>query len=231
MRTESNVDNIWGRVLRREERDRTGLVGFYNYTVILTYIGVGSGIIGIGFCVGNRLSAAIVCLLVSGFCDLFDGSIAKTRQRNEQEKKFGIQIDSLADLICFGVLPAAIGFAIGLDRWYEMLVVVFYVIAALIRLAYYNVTEDELQINKRTSRIAYDGLPVTTASLLIPFIYTLRPWLAAYFSYAYWGWLLTLGVAFITKIKVRKLGMKGMIVMACLGAMVLVVLVIGWNRT
>jgi len=231
MKTENNADHIRARALRREERDKTGLVGFYNYTVILTYIGVGSGVVGIGFCIANRLSAAIVCLLVSGFCDLFDGSIAKTRKRNEQEKKFGIQIDSLADLICFGVLPAAIGFAIGLGRWYETLVLVFYVIAALIRLAYYNVTEDELQINKRTSRIAYDGLPVTTVSLLIPLIYTLRPWMAVYFPYAYWGWLLILGVAFITKIKVRKLGMKGMIVMACLGVVVLAVLVIGWNRT
>ncbi len=206
------------------------MVGFYNYTVVLTYIGVISAVLGVSFCTAGKPSAAIVCLLVSGFCDLFDGSIAKTRQRSEQEKKFGIQIDSLADLVCFGVLPVAIGFSLGLDRWYEILVLGLYTLAALIRLAYYNVTEDELQINKRTQRVAYDGLPVTTASLLVPFIYVFKPLLDRSFPHLYMLWLLIIAVAFVTKVKIRKLGMKGMIVAAVLGALVLAALILGWNR-
>ncbi len=87
------------------------MVGFYNYTVILTYFGVVSAVLGIGLSMYGRTSMAVVCLMVSGFCDLFDGSIARTRERTENEKKFGIQIDSLADMVCFGVLPAAIGFS------------------------------------------------------------------------------------------------------------------------
>lgn len=206
------------------------MVGFYNYTAILTYIGVASGVVGIGFCVGGRPSAAIVCLMISGFCDMFDGSIARTRKSTEPEKKFGIQIDSLADLICFGTLPAAIGYALGLNAWYEIIVLVVYVLAALIRLAYFNVTEDELQINKRTQRIAYDGLPVTTVSLLIPFMYIFRPLLPESFMHLYMLWLLILAMAFVTKIKIRKLGMKGLIVAACLGVLVLAALILGWNH-
>lgn len=206
------------------------MVGFYNYTVILTYIGVVSAIAGIGFCVAGKPQLAIVCLLISGFCDLFDGSIAKTRKRSEPEKKFGIQIDSLADLVCFGVLPVAIGFSLGLSRWYEVAVLALYTLAALIRLAYYNVTEDELQINQRTQRVAYDGLPVTTASLLIPFIYVFEPLLDARFPHLYMAWLLIVAAAFVTRIKIRKLGMKGMIVAAILGVLVLAALIYGWNR-
>ncbi|MDO4572720.1 MAG: CDP-alcohol phosphatidyltransferase family protein, partial [Clostridia bacterium] len=144
------------------------MVGFYNYTVVLTYIGVASAVLGLGFCVGGRPSAAIVCLMASGFCDLFDGSVARTRQRSEQEKKFGIQIDSLADLICFGVLPVAIGYALGLRAWYEALILACYTLAALVRLAYYNVTEDELQINRRTQRVCYDGLAAHPLYLRLP---------------------------------------------------------------
>lgn len=205
------------------------MVGIYNYTVLMTYFGVVSAVVGIGLAMYGRTSMAIVCLMISGFCDLFDGSIAKTRKRNEQEKKFGIQIDSLADMICFGVLPAAIGFSIGLTKWYEAAVLVLFVLAALIRLAYYNVTEDELQFNEKTSRQYYDGLPVTTVALLIPLIYTLRPVMKSGFLLLYVICLLMTAVAFLTKFKVRKLGMKGMIVAACCGAVVLVFLIIGWN--
>ena len=101
---------------------RNSVVGFYNYTVLLTYFGVVSAIAGIGLAMYDRTSMAIVCLMISGFCDLFDGSIARTRQRTENEKKFGIQIDSLADLVCFGVLPVAIGYSIGLTKWFEFVV-------------------------------------------------------------------------------------------------------------
>jgi CDP-diacylglycerol--serine O-phosphatidyltransferase len=205
------------------------MVGIYNYTVLMTYFGVVSAVVGIGLAMYGRTSMAIVCLMISGFCDLFDGSIAKTRKRNEQEKKFGIQIDSLADMICFGVLPAAIGFSIGLTKWYEAAVLVLFVLAALIRLAYYNVTEDELQFNEKTSRQYYDGLPVTTVALLIPLIYTLRPVMKNGFLLLYVICLLMTAIAFLTKFKVRKLGLKGMIAAACCGAVVLVFLIIGWN--
>ena len=209
--------------------DGVRMVGFYNYTVIMTYFGVVSAVLGVGLSMYGRTSMAIVCLMVSGFCDLFDGSIARTRQRTESEKKFGIQIDSLADMICFGVLPAAIGFSIGLTKWYEAAALIVYVLAALIRLAYYNVTEDELEFSEGTRRVYYDGLPVTTVALLIPLIYTLRPVMKNGFLALYALCLLVTAVAFLAKIKVRKLGMKGMVAAAFVGLGILALLIVGWN--
>jgi len=208
---------------------KASVVGFYSYTVILTYIGVASAVSGIGLAMYGRTSMAIVCLMISGFCDLFDGSIAKTRVRTENEKKFGIQIDSLADMICFGLLPAAIGFAIGFTHWYEAVALILYVLAALIRLAYYNVTEDELQFREKTARTHYDGLPVTTVALLLPLVYTLRPVMRSGFHLLYAVTLLLAAAAFLVKIKVRKLGMRGMIGAAFFGMLVLAFLIIGWN--
>ena len=205
------------------------MVGFYNYTVILTYIGVVSAVLGVGLSMYGRTSMAVVCLMVSGFCDLFDGSIARTRTRTINEKKFGIQIDSLADLICFGILPAAIGFSIGMTRWYEAAVLVVYVLAALIRLAYYNVTEDEIEFCENSKRVYYDGLPVTTIAILIPMIYTLRPVMKNGFLLLYALCLLLTAIAFLVKVKVRKLGMKGMVAAAFCGLAVLALLIAGWN--
>jgi len=205
------------------------MVGFYNYTVIMTYFGVVSAVLGIGLSMYGHTSMAIVCLMISGFCDLFDGSIARTKTRTDNEKKFGIQIDSLADMICFGVLPAAIGFSIGLTHWYEAAALIIYVLAALIRLAYYNVTEDVLEFSKNVTRVYYDGLPVTTAAIIIPLIYTLRPVMKSGFLLLYAMSLLVIAVAFLTKVKVRKLGMKGMVIAAICGLAVLALLIVGWN--
>lgn len=205
------------------------MVGFYNYTVILTYIGVVSAVLGIGLSMYGRTSMAVVCLMISGFCDLFDGTIARTKKRTENEMKFGIQIGSLADLVCFGVLPAAIGFSIGLTHWFESVALIIYVLAALIRLAYYNVTEEELEFSENTRRVYYDGLPVTTVAIIIPMIYTLRPVMKSGFLLLYAICLLVTAAAFLLKIKVRKLGMKGMIIAAFCGLAVLALLIVGWN--
>lgn len=215
--------------MKSDSKLRNTVVGFYNYTVILTYIGVVSAVIGVGLAMYGRTSMAIVCLMISGFCDLFDGSIARTRQRTENEKKFGIQIDSLADMVCFGLLPAAIGFSIGLTHWFETAALVIFVLAALIRLAYYNVTEDELQFGENTSRVYFDGLPVTTVAIIIPLVYTLRPVMKNGFLLLYAITLLVTAAAFLLKIKVKKLGMKGMIIAAFCGLAVLALLIVGWN--
>lgn len=202
------------------------MVGFYDYTVILTYMSVVSAVLGLGFAAGGSPSKAVVCLMVCGFLDMFDGTVARTKKnRTDNEKKFGIQIDSMSDLIAFGVLPVMIAHSLGLHKWYEYMPIALYVLAALIRLAYYNVTEDELQITAGEKRVYYDGLPVTTVGLLIPFLYAFRPMLGESFHYWYLGWLLIIAVLFVVKVKIRKLDKKGMVAIVLLGLIMLAILV------
>ena len=75
------------------------MIGFYNYTVILTYIGAILGVCGIVASFNGNILLAIVCLMLSAVCDMFDGKIARTMKRTKQEKRFGIQIDSLSDFV------------------------------------------------------------------------------------------------------------------------------------
>ena len=82
------------------------LLGYYDYTVVLTYCGMLFAFCGILMSIGEHYLDAIICLLLAGVCDMFDGAVAATKERDERAKRFGIQIDSLSDLISFGVLPA-----------------------------------------------------------------------------------------------------------------------------
>ena len=95
------------------------MVGYYNYTVYLTYFSLLSGGIGIYFALAGNPLIAILCLGISGMLDLFDGKVARTKKdRNDEEKSYGIQIDSLSDLVCFGVLPVCIGYAVGMTSYF-----------------------------------------------------------------------------------------------------------------
>ena len=63
------------------------MIGFYNYTIILTYVSVASAVVGIGAAMGGRTTMAIICLMFSGLCDMFDGPVARRRNRTAQEKQ------------------------------------------------------------------------------------------------------------------------------------------------
>ena len=81
-------------------------IGYYNYTVILTYISLFCSIAGMLFTVNGWYKMAVLCLALSGLCDMFDGKIARRKtDRTDDEKCFGIQIDSLCDMVCFGAFP------------------------------------------------------------------------------------------------------------------------------
>ena len=180
------------------------LVGFYNYTVWLTYAGAAAAVCGIFFSAGGHPFWGVICLLFAGATDMFDGKIASTMKRNEAEKNFGIQIDSLCDLISFGVLPVAIGYGLGLSGGFFFVSAVLYIICAIIRLAYFNVDAIMRQKNENGRRKTYYGLPVTAAAMLFPLIYGLKDLLGAALLPVYQVALFAVAAAFILKFKIRK---------------------------
>ena len=204
------------------------LLGIYNYTVILTYFGMLVAYTGITLALHGNLHSALVCLMLAGVCDMFDGKIASTKvDRTIQEKRFGIQIDSLSDLICFGVLPAVIVYTVSSGSDLSFYISGFYLLCALIRLAWFNVDEEDRQSAETGSRSAYYGLPVTTAALAVPALMGLGQM---------WSWpldklgpavLLVMGCAFLTPFRLKKPALPGKIGMLLCGGAELLILLAG----
>ena len=152
------------------------MIGFYDYTVVLTYISFAVSTIGIVCASTKHIRWAIFCLAVSGLCDMFDGKIARTKKnRTEDEKNFGIQIDSLCDVVCFGVFPIIICYKLGMDKIYSMAILVLYGLAGVIRLGYFNVMEAKRQNETEEARKYYQGLPITSMAIALPIIFVLSP--------------------------------------------------------
>lgn len=194
------------------------MIGFYNYTVWLTYIGMLSSVVGIGFACGGNITAAVICLMFSGFCDMFDGIVARTKKdRTDEERRYGIQLDSLSDVVCFGVLPVAIGYNIGATAWWQVAIMALFALAGLIRLAYYNVTEETRQQQTTEKRKHYLGVPITTSALTVPLLFCFDGLLGSRFPLAYTLLLLINGACFVVPIQVKKPTKTGLAIMLALG--------------
>ena len=218
--------------MKNRTTDRVNvMIGYYNYTVILTYISALTALYGIFMAIQGRPLAGIVCLLVSACCDMFDGQIARTKKdRTEQEKKFGIQIDSLSDVIAFGVLPAAIGYALGMTEWYYMLILGAYMLAALIRLAYFNVSEEERQSKTSEKRKSYEGLPVPNCAIGLPLVMCFRNILGDALTPVFAGMMLLIAVLFVARFRVVKVTGKALLIFVGVGAVLLTFVLLGLGK-
>lgn len=205
------------------------MLGFYNYTVILTYISLLCSICGMFLAVGGHPFLATFCLMFCGLFDAFDGKIARTRkQSTNDEKRFGIQIDSLCDVICFGVLPCFIGYSIGMKHFAYVVVFGMFVLAALIRLAYFNVMEEKRQETTTEKRKYYSGLPVTSVSLILPLLHILCYLLDIHraYSIAYAFAMVLIAAAFLCPFRVKKPGWNGIVIMIGIGVVELLLILL-----
>ena len=226
------------------------MIGFYDYTVVLTYLSLLSATTGVMLCLNDigHPYLGMFFLMFCGLCDAFDGKVARTKKnRTEQMKQFGIQIDSLSDLVAFGVLPACIGIAMlrssiefSIFPHFKFLhledkstiikivltvIAVFYSLAAMIRLAYFNVLEEERQktegggVNK-----TYIGLPVTSAALVFPTILLIHIFCSADLTLLYFIFLFIVGYLFVADIRIKKPTTKGVLIMIAIGVIEAIIL-------
>ena len=148
------------------------IIGKWNKSVILTYVGLFFSILGIFLCVTkeNSINYAMSCLIMAGICDLFDGFVARKCKRTEEEKKFGIQLDSLVDVVSFIIFPIIIFINMKLVSIYSLFAFFLFAICGIARLAYFNIKVENIEGPVKY----YSGLPVTFSALIFPMLYFIK---------------------------------------------------------
>ena len=95
--------------------------------------------------------------------DVFDGRVARWRQ---QTSLLGRELDSLADVISFGVAPAAIAYGIGMDGLGDRVILIYFVVCGVSRLARYNITAETLA--QGSDKVKYfEGTPIPSSLALV----------------------------------------------------------------
>ena len=176
---------------------------------LIYLLGLASAAMGMILTFQGFAKYALFCLAFSGLCDMFDGKVARLKKdRTEDEKRFGIQIDSLCDVVCFGAFPMILCYSIGMRGPAGISILVFYLIAGVIRLAFFNVMEEKRQDETDEARKYYQGLPITSIAIILPLFCTLRPLLGHRFLSELHICILTVGLLFIINFPLRKPGWK-----------------------
>jgi CDP-diacylglycerol---serine O-phosphatidyltransferase len=117
--------------------------------------------LGSGYSTHFLLAAAL--LPIAFILDIFDGRIARARNQNSA---LGRELDSLADVISFGVAPAALAYAAGMDGGWDTAALIYFVCCGVSRLARYNVTAESL--SEGTGKVKYfEGTPIPTSVALV----------------------------------------------------------------
>lgn len=204
------------------------MIGYYNVSVILTYISLFSAVFGMTEALRGDPKIALICLMVCGLCDMFDGTIARRCKRTADEESFGIQIDSLCDLVCFGVFPAMLGYGIKdiSVSGFDIFASAFFVLTAIIRLGYFNVQEINRKNENGGKREYYEGLPVTSVALLLPVIFLIGIYVKPISTINIYSLaLIIIGTAFVSKFKIKKPYMRGLIITAFAGLVIFLLII------
>ena len=130
------------------------------------------GTIGIFLCLdylaeGNQrlLWMAFLLLPLALVCDVVDGYVARLDSR--RQSLLGADLDSLSDIISFGVAPAVLGYTLGLRGGWDVLCLTYFVVCGASRLARFNVTAAALA-DTRTGKVKYfEGTPIPTSIVIV----------------------------------------------------------------
>ncbi|MEO8678807.1 MAG: CDP-diacylglycerol--serine O-phosphatidyltransferase [Vicinamibacterales bacterium] len=144
----------------------------YTWADVLTIGNASCGTIAIFLCLdylasGNRrfLWTAFFLLPAALVCDVLDGYVARLDKK--RQSILGADLDSLADVISFGVAPAVLGFTLGLRGGWDMLILTYFVVCGVSRLARFNVTSAELA-DAATGKVKYfEGTPIPTSIAIV----------------------------------------------------------------
>ena len=102
-------------------------------------------------------------LFAALFCDVFDGYWAR---KSNRKSILGADLDSLADIVSFGVAPAVLGFTLGMRGGWDMLILVYFVVCGISRLARFNVTA--LALSDSSGKVKYfEGTPIPTSIFIV----------------------------------------------------------------
>ena len=157
------------------------MIRSYTWADLLTIGNASCGTISIFLCLDylatdNRrfFWAAFFLLPAALVCDVLDGYVARLNKK--RQSVLGADLDSLADVISFGVAPAVLGFTLGLRGGWDMMVLTYFVVCGVSRLARFNVTSAELA-DEATGKVKYfEGTPIPT-SIVIVLLLGVAQWL------------------------------------------------------
>ncbi len=186
---------------------------------IITLLGIVCAITGMLFCFVGKTGFAVVLLTISGICDGFDGYFAKKVRKPHQSSEYGVELDSLADIVCAGVFPVIISMSLGFTHWYNLIIYVLFIMCGITRLTYYNVNSSDKDY--------FNGVPITVSAFLIPAVYLIFRNTTAKFvlMIALMISFSLLSIFYVVNVKIKKWSLQNRTIWSVIGFIICIVIV------
>ncbi len=201
----------------------------FNKSCLVTYLGVIFGTLAMYSALQNMacnvnktLSYPLIFLVLAGICDMFDGKFARACKRTDEEKAFGIQLDSLADTFCFLAIPVVFMLSLDMNEWYHVVTYALFILCGVSRLGYFNINAD-LDVATKV----YQGLPVTSTSITYPVLGLLSICISTdALRIVYLVATILTAILMVVKIRIPKFTNIWYIIMPILAAILIVLLMV-----
>lgn len=188
-------------------------IGIYSLWVLFSYVAIILSFLACYFMIKDNVQLALIMFLLVGMVDVLDGKFASLFKRNEFEKRYGVQIDTVIDVFNYAAIPLVLLYFMGFNQGIDIILFVIYAFCVTSRLAYFNtMVEEEKNI--------FYGVPSTMIVVFLPImviLYTL--------SNSMWvlrSLLLITSLSFIINIKIKKSRSKKFYGIICLVGLLLI---------
>ena len=186
--------------LRIKDLESESIWYFVKLPDYLSLASIACSIVAIISAFNGQFGRATLLILASAVFDAFDGVVARLIHRTGN---FGVELDSIADVVAFGAAPAILGYCMGLKHPLEVALLVAFVLASAMRLARFNI----LKVRGHY----FIGMPTTANGWLIPLIYLILSvnnidWAIAQLIYLLWFGFSTILMISILKVPKPSLG-------------------------
>lgn len=183
-------------------------IGFINLANIITLGGLCSSLLAILCAANHYFCPALTFFLLAGVCDMMDGTAARRQQgRTNRSKIYGVQLDSLCDMVSFGVTPCMIAWFLGYNSPLDVIIYLLFVVCSATRLAYFNTLAME---KEDFSSKSFVGMPIpfscfSTALLMLMLSFGLAP---AGMAWAFRAVYIVVAVLYVLRINIPKPSFK-----------------------
>ncbi len=202
------------------------VIGIYRKCDLVTLLGTCFALAGIILVVNGYIIYPIFALICAAICDAFDGVVARRFRSLKEEEIYGVELDSLSDVISFGILPMLIVLKTSPANVFTYASCIFFSVCGVIRLAYFNM----LTNTKRKEKKEFIGLPITSSAIIIPSIYLLSKMLSSnskhFLIFPPSVALLITGILFILPFRLKKLTTREKLIFSLMGVIAIILTLI-----
>lgn len=182
------------------------------------------GAVGVGFAVINETQYALVSLIISAIIGIFTFRLGATYEQDEAQVSFALELDVLADMIVYGLLPAVLLVQLTFQSVWGVFIMALYLLAVAIRLAHFNRSE---QFLGEMPDNAYKGLPLQASAVVLPLISLLGYTMSlTIFQYIFALVVVALAGGYIITYPIPKIPNKYILPLAGVGILAIVLLIV-----